>query len=106
MENTALLSLQSNALASPFLTIKEAAAYLRLSVSKLYKLSQKRKIKHRMHGKKLLFLKSELDSWSAEQTKEIDAVHCFKDLEKDAKFQLLLKGRRCLKNKDQNLDKP
>ena len=46
------------------LTINEAAQYLDLSKSYLYKLTCSRKIGHfKPHGKRIYFAKSELDAW-------------------------------------------
>ena len=47
-----------------YLTTKQAAAYLGLSVNALYKLSWRKVIPHYAPlGKKLLFRQSELDAW-------------------------------------------
>jgi excisionase family DNA binding protein len=46
------------------LTTEEAAEYLRISTSHLYKLTSKGKIPHyKPEGKKVYFEKSELDAW-------------------------------------------
>ena len=46
------------------LALREAAAYLDISVSYLYKLTHKNLIPHyKPNGKKIFFLKSELNKW-------------------------------------------
>lgn len=47
-----------------YLDVDEAARYLRLSTSKLYKLVHTRSIRHRKHGSRLAFTRSDLDLWS------------------------------------------
>lgn len=49
---------------SPLLDLKEASAFLRLSPATLYDLVYKRKIPHRKHGRRLIFSRAELESWS------------------------------------------
>ncbi len=51
-------------LESPFLTIQEAALYLRVSVSTLYGWIHQRVIPFRKHGRRVLFNKAELEIWS------------------------------------------
>ncbi len=47
-----------------FMTVSEAASYLRLKVSTIYGLKHRNKIPSRKHGGRLIFLRSELDQWS------------------------------------------
>ncbi|MBB3836992.1 excisionase family DNA binding protein [Runella defluvii] len=47
------------------LTIDEAAAYLRLPKATLYQMTSAREIPHQKLGKRLVFLKEELDDWIA-----------------------------------------
>jgi len=47
------------------LTLSEAAEYLKLKKSGLYKLTSKRKIKHsKPSGKKIYFSRRDLDQWA------------------------------------------
>ena len=46
-----------------FLTAEGAADYLHISVHTLYGMTSKNKIPHRKPGKKLYFLRSELEDW-------------------------------------------
>lgn len=58
----------------PFLTTREAAAYLGLSTSKLYKMTMEKEITHfRPHGK-LLFRRDDLDEWI--QARIIKSRYC------------------------------
>lgn len=51
-----------------YLTVEESAQYLRLSKHTLYNLTRFNRIKcHRPSGRKLLFIKSELDEWVLNQ---------------------------------------
>ena len=47
--------------------IHEAATYMKLSTSYLYKLVQKKKIPHIRAGYKILFNKADLDKWIEEK---------------------------------------
>jgi excisionase family DNA binding protein len=47
-----------------FLTLKETARYLRISEITAYRLAEKKDLPGRKHGRKWMFLKSELDEWS------------------------------------------
>lgn len=49
---------------SPFLTVKEVAAYLRVNHSTIYKWVYARQIPFRRHGTSLVFHKGEIDAWS------------------------------------------
>ena len=49
--------------ASPWLTVAEAAEYLRWPRERLYKLTAARAIPHRKHDGRLLFRRDELDDW-------------------------------------------
>lgn len=55
--------------ASPFLTVTEAAEYLRLSARTLYNLVAADKITARKHGGRLVFHREELDAWSLSRVK-------------------------------------
>lgn len=47
-----------------FMCVREAAYYLNMSISTLYKLTASGKIHHyKPNGKKLFFIKEELDKW-------------------------------------------
>jgi len=48
---------------SPWLTVEEAAEYLRWSKNRVYKHVGKDGIPHRKHGRRLLFHRQELDEW-------------------------------------------
>ena len=48
-----------------FLTVDEAANYLHISVHTLYGMTSKNKIPYHKPGKKLYFLRSELEDWVA-----------------------------------------
>lgn len=54
---------------SPYLTIKEAAAYIKLRPSTLYQYASKGRIPSRKHFGKRVFVAAELDAWSDDQTK-------------------------------------
>lgn len=59
----ALLKKQ-NALSKEVLTLEEAAAYLQLSKSCLYKMTSNKEISHYVPGgKKIYFRRTELDNW-------------------------------------------
>jgi len=58
----------------PYMTIDEAAEYLRLKPSTLYQKSSQRLIPSRKHFGKLVFVTAELDAWSAAQNKPKDLV--------------------------------
>jgi len=49
------------------MSVKEASEYLGSSESHLYKLTSGRKIKHSKRGKRLYFLKNDLDDWMLSQ---------------------------------------
>jgi excisionase family DNA binding protein len=51
------------------LTIKEASAYLHLSLPTLYRYTSRRLIPHQKTGKLLCFNKEELDQWLGEHKK-------------------------------------
>jgi excisionase family DNA binding protein len=46
-----------------FLTVKEAATYLRLKPLALYRMVEKKKIPFRKAGRSIRFIQSELDIW-------------------------------------------
>jgi len=46
-----------------FMTIREVSEYLHLSVASVYGLTSRREIPHQKRGKRLYFLKSEIDEW-------------------------------------------
>ncbi len=78
-EVVALLNVLTNAILSSknSLTAEEAAAYLGLKVSYLYKLTSTQEIPHyKPRGKMLYFKRDELDAWSLQNriktTDEID----------------------------------
>lgn len=48
---------------SRYISIREAALYLNLSVQTIYRFTSKGKIPFLKKGKKLLFLESDLDTW-------------------------------------------
>jgi excisionase family DNA binding protein len=52
---------------SPFMTVKEAAAFLRLSDKTLYRWVSQKRVPARHHGAKVLFHRDELEAWSAGQ---------------------------------------
>lgn len=49
---------------SPYLTVDEAAAYLRLKPATIYGMVHERRLTHRKHGGRLVFEKADLDAWS------------------------------------------
>ncbi len=49
---------------SPYLSIEEAADYLRLKKGTLYSYVHQRRIVYRKHGSKLIFIKKDLDAFS------------------------------------------
>lgn len=49
---------------SPYLGINQAAGYLQISISKLYKLVHVKSIRYTKHGSKVMFLRRWLDDWS------------------------------------------
>ena len=55
---------------SPFLTAAEAAKYLRVSLCTLYRWCEDKAmgLPVRYHGKRMVFVSSELDAWSNRQT--------------------------------------
>lgn len=59
---------------SPFLNVSEAAAYLRLSISKVRKEVHAKKIKHCKHGSRVLFRREFLDDWSEAQ--QVQPTNC------------------------------
>jgi excisionase family DNA binding protein len=64
LDNVEELLKQQNLVLKPILTFKEAAAYLGVSESYLYKLTSKNLIKHSKPSGKLIFLqKKDLDEW-------------------------------------------
>ena len=72
------------------LTFDEAAKYLGLSKSYLYKLTCSNKIPHyKPQGKRLYFAKSELDTWLFRNPVKTTA-----DIEKDANDYLVNGGKR------------
>jgi excisionase family DNA binding protein len=60
-------------MASPFLDIKEAAEFLRVKPMTVYRWAYKKKIPSRKHGRRLVFLESELMSWSTSSVRGQDA---------------------------------
>lgn len=52
-------------MSGPYLTVEEAADYMRLAKATLYKKACKKEIPCRKHFGKLIFVVSELDEWSA-----------------------------------------
>lgn len=56
-------ALQVNFPVSNYISIKEASAYLNLSVQTIYRLTSKGRIPFIKKGKKLLFQTKELDIW-------------------------------------------
>ncbi len=58
---------------SPYLNVREASLYLRISVSKIYKEVSAKRLAHRKHGSRVVFLKEFLDDWSRSQ--EVAAAH-------------------------------
>jgi excisionase family DNA binding protein len=67
-----------------FLSVKEAAAYLQISVPALYSLVSRRQIPVNKPGKRLYFLTTELDEWiKAGKLKTIDEI----DREAPANFR-------------------
>lgn len=50
---------------SPFMTVQECAAYIRVSEKTLYRWANTAVIPSRKHGGKVLFHKDEIDRWSA-----------------------------------------
>ena len=49
--------------ATPYMTVAEAAEYLRWSKERIYKLTAARAIPHIKHEGRLLFRRSDLDAW-------------------------------------------
>ena len=47
-----------------FMTVREAAEFLRLAPKTLYSLVSQRRVPHRHAGRRLLFLESELIEWT------------------------------------------
>ena len=60
---TAELVGEAGPAASPWMTIDEAAQYLRWPKHSLYKLTGAGAIPHRKHGNRILFHRGELDDW-------------------------------------------
>jgi excisionase family DNA binding protein len=55
-----------------FITAREAAQYLCLSLNKVYRLTCTKKIKHYKIGSRVMFLPSDLDEWMlAHEVKEV-----------------------------------
>jgi len=59
----AIVAETAGATPSPWLTVEEAAEYLRWSKHRVYKHVGKDGIPHRKHGGRLLFHRQELDEW-------------------------------------------
>lgn len=59
----ALLPHEAAASKSPYMTLAEAAEYLRWPKKRLYKLTAARAIPHRKHDHRILFHVGELDAW-------------------------------------------
>jgi excisionase family DNA binding protein len=51
------------------LSIKEASAYLNISISTLYRYTSQRFIPHHKPGKQLYFIKAELEQWLGDHKK-------------------------------------
>ena len=49
--------------ATPYMTVAEAAEYLRWSTERIYKLTAARAIPHHKHAGRLLFRRDALDAW-------------------------------------------
>jgi excisionase family DNA binding protein len=62
-ERVAAILANGEADPSPWLTLKEAADYLRFPPSRLYKLTSAGAIPHRKHEGRVLFHRDELDAW-------------------------------------------
>jgi len=54
---------------SPYMTVEECSAYVRLALSTIYKKVNRGEIPARKHGGKLLFHKGDIDAWSLEKSK-------------------------------------
>lgn len=55
---------------SPFLTVEEVAAYLRVANSTIYNWVYSKRIPYRKHGGCLVFHKAEIDAWSESRRNE------------------------------------
>jgi excisionase family DNA binding protein len=53
---------------SPYLTLAEAADYLRYPKGQIYKLTAARAIPHMKHGNRILFHRAQLDAWASDFT--------------------------------------
>lgn len=95
-----------NQISSPFLNVREAAKYLRISDSALYKLVQKRLIKHRTHGSHLFFVIKELNEWSETKMRDKNTSRKVEYLHTNDKLKMLLESRKSsFKTKDQKREK-
>lgn len=70
------------------LNLEQAAEYVSLSKSAIYKKSSERNIPHFKKGKKLYFKRSELDAWLTEQKVDTNA-----EIEKMAQDYIIKKGK-------------
>lgn len=57
------------------LDLIEAADYLRVKPATIYAWVHQRKIPYRKHGRKLVFLRKDLEIWSAR--KQVEPLECF-----------------------------
>mgnify|MGYP001568149237 CR=1 FL=1 len=71
------------------LNVDEAALILRIAAATLYNWVHKRKIPFRKHGRKVLFLKGDLESWSKKQEVGVEIA-------KEPKNSLLKVGKKKL----------
>ncbi len=61
-----LAEIATTTAATPYMTIDEAADYLRWSKERIYKLTAARAIPHIKHEGRLLFRRDDLDAWLAD----------------------------------------
>ena len=54
-----------------YLTVNEAALFLKLKESTIYSWVHQRKIPYRKHGRKVVFCRRDLERWSEAQSVEI-----------------------------------
>ena len=79
-----------------FMTVSEAALYLRVASATIYGWTHQRKIPFRKHGGRLILLRQHLDEWSEQQQISAHSEESFHRLENYVKPQTRLRKGRSL----------
>lgn len=83
-----------------FLDVSEAAAFLKVSRHTIYKWVNLNRVPHRKHGKKLVFLRSELLEWSDQRAVPIEKNLHSEETSVDKEVQKAIKrAQRSLKTR-------